>query len=102
MPGLCCMIMLSMKSASAGGWVAAADANAKHNARDLVVFSDSLRLQSCWEERHFFAGALIFTVSAVLPSAVIFTTTRCPTASSDCFATWSSECSHFVFAEVWI
>lgn len=26
--------------------------------------------------RHFFAGALIFTVSAVLPSAIIFTATR--------------------------
>src|SRR4051794_17790338 len=47
-------------------------------------------------------AALTFTVSAVLPSAIIFTTTRCPAASSDCFAAWLSECSHFVLGDVWI
>src|SRR6266446_2546237 len=31
---------------------------------------------------HFFAGLLIFTESAVLPSIIIFTTTRDPTTSS--------------------
>jgi len=35
---------------------------------------------------YLFAGALIFTVSAVLPSGIIFTTTRCPTANSELFA----------------
>src|SRR5260221_14236211 len=51
---------------------------------------------------HFFAGLLIFTESAVLPSIIIFTTTRCPTASSDFFAAWLSACSHVVLGDVWM
>lgn len=90
---------IASRAANTNGAVAPAPAGGASSSIPFADAIDAARKRHAARTRqtnlvrirsYFFAGALSLTLAAVIPSVFIFTTTRDPTASSLCFATWPS------------